>query len=257
MNESEWTLIFSSGQTWGAFNYDPANDVLRVSVTPEEMDFQEWLSYEFVDPGTETVGIALRWENLRVVFHVATDAVANSILDLTAKEKPSAADLQALAIRTLDADPSQQALAMDYLEQSLPLIDAYEEDYYREAYTFNYKVLKGELLLAMGQLQAGDDLIKEALAAASGFSTYYYALNMLLVKNKPEEALRLLRQQVKRDPENRANFLALGEYYLHRGDQQQATESFKKAYELSINSPGENYARYLYLQNKIMLEIRG
>ena len=29
---------------------------------------------------------------------------------------------------------------------------------------------------------------------------------------------------------------------------------FQKAFELSAGTPGENYARYLYLQNKLVLE---
>ena len=115
-------------------------------------------------------------------------------------------------------------------------------------------MLKGELLISMGNQKEGQQLIDEALAEASGFNTYYYALNKLLVKGKKEEALALLEGQIERDPTNRANFLALGEFYLKIGAQQKATESFQKAFELSAGTPGENYARYLYLQNKLVLE---
>ncbi|MEM1406267.1 MAG: hypothetical protein AAGG59_05790 [Bacteroidota bacterium] len=108
----------------------------------------------------------------------------------------------------------------------------------------------------MGKIKEGKRLIDEALGEASGFNVYYYVLNKLLVKGKKEEALEVLTRQIENDPENRANHLALGEYYLKTGDQKKATESFKKAYEYSRGTQGENYTRYVYLQNKLILERR-
>src|SRR4051812_34498504 len=45
-----WMLILSSQSTgWGSFQYDPANDVLQVPVTPEDAPFTEYLTYAFTD----------------------------------------------------------------------------------------------------------------------------------------------------------------------------------------------------------------
>ena len=45
----------------------------------------------------------------------------------------------------------------------------------------------------------------------------------------------------------------MGEYYLKEENQTLATEHFKKAYELTVaqESGWQNYARYLYLQNRL------
>lgn len=254
VSEKEWTLIFSSSKSWGAFSYDKANDVLRVPIKTVKTSHQEWLSYEFQNPTSESVDVQLRWEETAISFNVKTDALNNLLTDLTSKEDKNAADFQSLAIWTLEKNPNDKELALDYLEQSYPKIDSYESEYYQNATLFNYKVLKGELLIDMGQRREGEQLIEEALESASGFNTYYYALNKLLVKGEEKKALQLLKAQVKRDPENRANFLALGEFYLKTGNQEKATESFKKAAELSVGSPGENYTKYVYLQNKLILE---
>lgn len=254
VNEREWTLIFSSGKSWGAFNYDPANDVLRVPVKVKKMPFQEWLSYDFIDPGSESVAVQLRWEKSAVSFNVSSNALTNILSSLEAKEDKTAADFQEWSMRTLEADPEAKEEALDLLEQSYELIDNYEREVLKKAYAFNYKILKGELLKDMGKSAEGEQLIAEALEVASGFNTYYYALNKVLVKGKSEEAYEILQQQTSRDPKNHANFLALGEFHLKQGNQKEATESFQKAYELAKGTRSENYTRYLYLQNKLVLE---
>ncbi len=256
VNEDEWTLIFSSGKSWGAFNYDKTNDVLRVPIKTQKTDFQEWLSYEFTNPKTESVDIQLRWERTAVTFNVETNALDNILVDLENKEDKTAATYQELAIRTLEKDPTDFNKSLEFLEISKGKIDDYEEEYNKKAYTFNYKVLKGELLVNMGKKDKGNQLIKEALDNAEGFNIYYYALNKLMVKGDKDGAFTILNNALKKYPDNHANHLAFGEYYLKMGDQQKATEHFKKAYEITSqkNSRSQNYARYMYLQNKLVLE---
>ncbi|MEM7296635.1 MAG: DUF2911 domain-containing protein [Bacteroidota bacterium] len=256
ISEEEWTLIFSSGKSWGAFNYDKANDVLRVPVKTQQMPFQEWLSYDFINPKAESVDIQLRWENTAVTFNVRTNALDNIIGDLQAKEEKTISDLQNLALRTLERDPSKLDEALTYLEESFSKIEELEQGAYRKAYTYNYKVVKGEILLEKGKKKEANELIDEAMASASGFNVYYYSLNKLTVRGERDVAFDVLKESIKRDPKNFQNHFAFGEFYLKEGNQKKATEHFKKAYEMTVDqkSRWENYARYLYLQNKLVLE---
>ncbi|MEL7001449.1 MAG: DUF2911 domain-containing protein [Bacteroidota bacterium] len=255
VSKDEWTLIFSSGKTWGAFNYDKANDILRVPIKTTKAPFQEWLSYEYLNPQSESVDIQLRWEKTAVSFRVETNALDNILTDLESKEDKTAANYQEMAIRTLEKDPTNFAEVMNFLELSKEKIADYEKESSQKAYTFNYNILKGELLIDMGKEKEGNKLIKEALDQAQGFNIYYYALNKLTVKNDKEGAYKLLSDAVERDPSNHANHLAFGEYYLKDGNQAKATEHFKKAYEITSKKGGrsQNYARCMYLQNKMML----
>ena len=259
VSEDEWTLIFSSGKSWGAFNYDKANDVIRVPVKTKKVAFQEWLSYDFINPKTESVDIQLRWEETAVSFEVTTNALANVISDLNAKEEKSALDLQDLALRTLEKDPAMQNEALAILEKSYEKIEDFEQEAYQKAALYNYKVIKGEILLEMGKKKDADELISEALRNASGFSVYYYALNKLTVRDERDVAFEVLNDAIKRDPENFQNHFAFGEFYLKEGNQEKATAHFQKAYEMTVEqeSGWKNYARYLYLQNKLVLESEG
>lgn len=258
VSANEWTLVFSSGKSWGAFNYDKSNDVLRVPVKTLTTPFQEWLSYEFVNPKSESVGVQLRWENTAAVFNVRTDALSNILSGLQAKEDKNTADFQSLAVLTLERNPEKKEEALNYLEKSKEGIPDIKEEVYRKNRTFKYKTLKGELLVSMGKKREGQKLINEALDSAQRFQVYYYALNKLTVEGKKKEAFEILTQAIKSDPGNFQNHIAFGEYYLKDNDQAKATEHFKKAYEMTkaLKSNWHNYARYLYLQNKLVLENR-
>lgn len=68
-----WTLVFNQvAAQWGAFDYDGAQDVLRVEVTPEEGAQQEWLQYSFEDLSDTSATAVLHWDTVRVPFTIAT-----------------------------------------------------------------------------------------------------------------------------------------------------------------------------------------
>jgi len=68
---NEWTLIFNKvADQWGAFEYNEAEDALRVTVKPVKDNFTEWLRYEITKTSDNTATISLEWENLKVPFKV-------------------------------------------------------------------------------------------------------------------------------------------------------------------------------------------
>lgn len=70
--ESEWQVLFSNNSTsWGSFFYDPTEDALRVTVTPEKAPYREWLTYDALDRQQTEATFALHWEELRVPFRVS------------------------------------------------------------------------------------------------------------------------------------------------------------------------------------------
>lgn len=65
----EWTLIFNKvADQWGAFEYNEAEDALRIKVFPVENDFQEWLAYTITRISDNSAVIKLEWEKLKVPF---------------------------------------------------------------------------------------------------------------------------------------------------------------------------------------------
>lgn len=69
--EKEWTIIFSKNNTaWGSFTYNPAEDALRVTVTPVKASLQEWLTFGFDDLAGTSATAYLAWEELKVPFKI-------------------------------------------------------------------------------------------------------------------------------------------------------------------------------------------
>ena len=70
-SEKDWIIIFSKkNEEWGSFSYDEANDALRVTVTPVEAPFQEWLEYGFDDLAGTSATAFLHWEKIKVPFKI-------------------------------------------------------------------------------------------------------------------------------------------------------------------------------------------
>lgn len=70
--EKEFVIIFSkTNDAWGSFSYDQANDALRITVTPTEAPYEEWLRYGFDDLAGTSATAYLQWEKKRIPFTIA------------------------------------------------------------------------------------------------------------------------------------------------------------------------------------------
>jgi hypothetical protein len=70
----EWTVIFSKdAELWGAFNYKPENDALRIQVKPQPADFRERMIFTFEGTTDTSSDVVLHWEKLRIPFTVEVD----------------------------------------------------------------------------------------------------------------------------------------------------------------------------------------
>lgn len=70
-DEREWTVIFNRvAHQWGAFNYNPEFDALRVPVNPQNTAHVEWLSFDIIPTDKRGAHLMLRWEKLQLALHV-------------------------------------------------------------------------------------------------------------------------------------------------------------------------------------------
>ena len=68
-DESEWIVIFNRvAHQWGAFNYNPEFDALRMPVKPQTAESAEWLSFNFLPASERAAHLELRWEKLRLLL---------------------------------------------------------------------------------------------------------------------------------------------------------------------------------------------
>jgi len=72
-NKKEWTIIFNKvANQWGAFEYNEAEDVLRIKLKPKTAEFEEWLKYEINKTGNYSANISLQWEKSKIIFKLET-----------------------------------------------------------------------------------------------------------------------------------------------------------------------------------------
>ena len=70
--EKEWTVIFNkNSKLWGSYQYNQDEDALRITVTPVEAPFKEWLSYGFNNLAGTSCTACLHWEKLKVPFKIS------------------------------------------------------------------------------------------------------------------------------------------------------------------------------------------
>lgn len=69
--KKEWTIIFNKvANQWGAFEYNEAEDALRIKVKPEKGSNVEWLLYSANKISDTAAIIKLEWEKLKIPFKV-------------------------------------------------------------------------------------------------------------------------------------------------------------------------------------------
>lgn len=71
-----WTIIFNKvANQWGAFEYNDAEDALRIEVNPENENncWQEWLTYTITKTSDNTAVVSLEWEKLSVPFTIEVE----------------------------------------------------------------------------------------------------------------------------------------------------------------------------------------
>jgi hypothetical protein len=73
----EWTIILQkAGNQWGAYSYDPKNDVLRVTAKPVALSEPvETFTIDINDVRADSATLDLSWEKTRVPVSVAVDVV--------------------------------------------------------------------------------------------------------------------------------------------------------------------------------------
>jgi hypothetical protein len=69
--EKEWTLIFNKvADQWGAFEYNIAQDALRITIKPQQVEHTEWLEYSFSNLTPNSAVCTLQWEKIKVPFKI-------------------------------------------------------------------------------------------------------------------------------------------------------------------------------------------
>ena len=243
VSKDQWIYIFSkNSESWGSFNYDPKDDALRVIVKPEKGDYQDWLSYHFVNREPESVHLELHWTDVKCKFMISSNVTKNVIDDLMSKPDKNAEDFLKLAKRIIKQDSNDLRLALAFADSSIMMEEG-----------FRNSVFKSELLIKMGDKNEGERLKEQAYSLMKNFDIYYYGLSILFLQQDKEGSFKVLNDYLGMHPENYPANLAMAEYYINDGDQKKATLYYQKAYD-NCGENSKKYTRYMYLCNQLILD---
>ncbi|HXW89466.1 MAG TPA: DUF2911 domain-containing protein [Terriglobales bacterium] len=217
--ENEWTVIFSNVHTaWGSFNYQEADDVLRVTVKPQPSEMHEALTYDFEDVKADSAVATLRWEKMAVPIKIGVKV--HEVVEASLRNQ-----LQGVVQYTWEAwdDAAKYLLAQKYdLDEALK----YEETSIRTEPRFDNLLTKSRILEAMGQKDEAEVAKNQALARATAAQLYSYGRRLQLEGNQ-EQAFKLYRQAAQKDPTDWLVHDGTARIYSAQGDFENAVKEMK------------------------------
>ena len=156
--KTSWAIIFNKkAEQWGSYDYDPAQDALRVEVAPTTGPSVEWMTFSFPDVKNDSAQVELAWEKVRVAFTIGADTNNQAIAEI---RKALAGEVKewnvpyGAASYVFNNDLDHKADAMKWIDQSIALKEGF----------FNLR-LKAQMLAKDGKQKDAVAVGEKAVAA--------------------------------------------------------------------------------------------
>ncbi|WP_273565835.1 DUF2911 domain-containing protein [Maribacter halichondriae] len=232
-DKDKWTVIFSKNHVqWGSFYYDQSEDALRVEVTPQVSDHQEYLTYNFENIEANKVNIVLKWAGLKIPFTIEVDEIKTTIAVIEDELRT----LPRFSWRGNREAALYCWLHNTNLDKALKWIDrsiSYER-------RFENVYQKGLILESLGEIEASNVLINEALKLGSESMFLYVGREALGHHNSPEKAIELFENALKYFPKSYKAKMLIGNAYGWMGKKEKADIAFNDALVLAKNEKETN-----------------
>ena len=231
--QEEWTVIFSNVATaWGSFSYTPSEDVLRVTVKSIPCEFNEWLTYEFVDRQQNSATARLKWEKLAVPFKIN---VSNGNDLYVKKLREEFVGPKGFAWQNAVAAANFCANNKINLEEALGWVNAFINPPRNVKY-FPLFNSKGNVLAAMGKKDDADIVMKEAInlpdATIGQIANYG---SVLIKQTRPKDAMVVFETGFKRYPTSSVALMGMARGYSANGDIKKALKFAQDALKIETD----------------------
>ncbi len=225
-----WTLIFSKDNgAWGSYFYDEANDALRVDVKPEESEFHEWLTFEFIDRQPESATAALFWEKIKLPFTIEVENANEVILNQIRKELTGEDGFLWQNWNSAAAYCLQEGIN---LEEALTWAEKAISDPFSGAENFTTLSTKSRILNRMGRVTEAKAVMDKAIDHPSVgiFEVHGYG-RQLIAQGEHEEALKIFQHNMDRFGDVWPVRVGLARAYSALGKYEEALKHAKIALE--------------------------
>lgn len=238
--EGPWTWIFSKNHTsWGSYFYNPAEDALRVQVTPQEAPYTEWLTYGFDDRLPSSTVAYLQWDNKRIPFKIEVPNVNDLYVSMMRNELRSFPGFDS---RNWATAAQFCATNKINLEEALTWMDNAMNPGFGGAEDFTNLNIKASILTAMGKETEANEVMDKAIKIPNTpvGSIHQYARG-LLSAGKKEKAMEVFQFNAKIHPEEKfTTNVGLARGYTALGDKKNAIKHWELAIK-NIPAAQENF----------------
>jgi hypothetical protein len=197
LGEQETTVIFSRiVVSWGSYYYDPALDVLRVTVKNQALDRSvELLTYSFVNQTDSSAAVALSWEKRMIPFTVSVDMVDQQMASFRREllSKPGFTWESLVQAATYCLTTSHD------LKQGMVWADQAINARYIGQKNFQTLSTKVALLTALNKPDEASSLMKEALPMGTMNELHQYG-RTLLSQKRDQEAYAVFKTNYDKNP---------------------------------------------------------
>lgn len=243
-----WTLILSKNSTsWGSYYYDPAEDALRVEVTPSDAPYHEFLTYGFDDRLPNSTTAYLAWEKKKVTFKIDVPNVNEIYANKMSQELKN----------SIGFDPANWSRAASFcaqnkvnLEQALAWAEQAMNP--NNGGTRNFEALsaKTQVLMAMGKNNEANAVMDEAIRmpGVSVQNIHQYG-RVLLNAGDKEKAMEVFKYNAKIHPEEKfTTYVGLARGYTAIGNKKEAIKNWEIALK---NLPAEQANNKAVYENEL------
>jgi len=225
-----WQVVLSkNASSWGSYNYDKAEDQLRVTVKPRAAEMHEALTYDFADLAPDAATVVLSWEKLAVPFRV--QVAKETTLANVRNGMRSGAQFYWEAGTEAATWCLQEKIALD---EALKWVDKSIKNEER----FDNLITKADVLDALKKPEAAAVRTK-AMGMATAQQLYFYGRNLQGLK-RPAEAFVVFKEVAKRFPDHWLAHMGLAREAVSRKDFATASKELSAAVKVA---PAEDKPR--------------
>jgi tetratricopeptide (TPR) repeat protein len=227
-----WTWILTTQIGWGAYQYDPKYDVVRVAAPPEPASYTEFLTYGFDDRRLESAVAVLQWEKQRVALKIDVPDSLQLYVDQIRK------DLLGWPGFSYENWQNAAQFCADHkinLNEALVWADKAISEPFRNAaqgrkdfYTLR---TKSAVLRAMGRDQDADGVMDEAVGMTDApvMGIHQYGASLLAAGRK-DKAMTIFTLNRQRHPTDTfVTYVGLARGYTALGDTRNAIANWEIA----------------------------
>ncbi|UFH54218.1 DUF2911 domain-containing protein [Spirosoma sp. KNUC1025] len=197
LGEQETTVIFSKiVVSWGSYYYDPAMDVLRVSVKNQSLDrSEELLTFSFINQTDSSAAVALTWEKRRIPFTVSVDLVSQQMASFRKEllSKPGFTWQSLVQAATYCLETSRD------LKQGLTWADQAINARYVGQKNFQTLSTKAAILNALNKPNEATALMNEAMPMGTINELHQYGRS-LLAQKRAQDAYAVFKANYDKNP---------------------------------------------------------